>query len=223
MKNTRYPALLTSSPIAPKYGKLFPKSKKVAFASEVQIKHDDHTFISAIQDVRDRTRDIYFRPSKTYKPGDHACPPDSIFLDTSGTIKEPGDINNVKIFVTDDQDAFRSLQVDVKALKDSVGEYQGLVGMHALKRDIFACMVAFMKMTYGDSWTKEDLVGLMSKVDRITVLIDEETGGVVDIFPLDGSDEDDAARQSKKKKGKAVASGDWTCLKECLSISLPFN
>jgi hypothetical protein len=76
------------------------------------------------------------RPTKIYKSGGHACWPDSIFLDTSGTITELGDINNLKIFVTDDQDAFRSLEVDLKAFMDSVGEYQGLVGMHALKRDL---------------------------------------------------------------------------------------
>jgi hypothetical protein len=37
MEDTRYPSLLTSSPVSPKFGKLFPKSKKVTFASEVQI------------------------------------------------------------------------------------------------------------------------------------------------------------------------------------------
>jgi hypothetical protein len=82
-------------------------------------------------------------------------------------------------------------------------------------------MVASMKMTYGDSWTKDDLVGLMSKTDRITVLIDEETGGVMDSFPFDGSDE--AEEHQSKKRGKAVASGDRTCFKECLSIPLPLS
>lgn len=74
---------------------------------------------------------MYFRLSKTYEPGEHACPPGSEFLDTSGTITEPGDINNLKIFVTDDQDTFRSLQVNEQVPKDSVGECQGVVGcMH---------------------------------------------------------------------------------------------
>jgi hypothetical protein len=131
MNNSRCPALLTSS----KYGKLFPKSKKFTFASEVRI----NTTITSPHPLS-KTPTIALatciRPTKIYKSGGHACWPDSIFLDTSGTITELGDINNLKIFVTDDQDAFRSLEVDLKAFMDSVGEYQGLVGMHALKRDL---------------------------------------------------------------------------------------
>ncbi|KAF3048834.1 hypothetical protein E8E11_007565 [Didymella keratinophila] len=217
IEDSQYPALLSSSPISPKFGKLLPKGKKVTFATEMQIKNNDHISTSAVKDAHDCTRDMYFRPSKTYKPGDHACPLDSLFLDTSGTKTEPGDINNLKILVTDDQDAFRSLQANVKGLEDLVGEYQGLVGMHTLKQDIFGCMVGFMKLTYGDLWAKRDLEGLMSEADRMAVLIDDETGGVVDIFPFDGSDEDEEDHQSKKRARQWLAETGRACGSACHS------
>lgn len=96
----------------------------------------------------------------------------------------------------------------------------GCCGLHALKQDIFDAMVSFMKHTYGGSWRKSDLECLVSDVDRMTVLIDEETEGVVVVFLFDGCDEDEEDHQSKKK-GKGVASTDWTCLRECLSFQLP--
>jgi hypothetical protein len=100
--------------------------------------------------------------------------------------------------------------------------YQGLVGMHNLKRSILTYMVNFMNDTYSGSWTKSDMEELVSGADRMTVLIDEVAGELLDAFLFDGSDEDEEDQKSKKK-GKVVARGDWTSLRECLSFPLPLR
>lgn len=157
-----------------------------------------------------------------YEPGDHVCSPDSGFLDTSGTKTEPGDINNLKLFVTDDRDAFYNMQINEGCLKGSCGKCQGLVGMRTLKRDLFVHIVGFLTDTYDGSWTKTNLEDLISEVDRMTVLIDEVAGQLVDIYLFDGSDEhkeDDRL----EKKSKAVAGEDGTYSRACVSFPLPLD
>jgi hypothetical protein len=219
LEEPRYPTLLSPSPVPTKKGRLFPKGKKVTFFPKVQTKHEDHIIASALKDVRDRTHDMCCHDGETYESGEHACPPQSELLDTSGTKAEPGNINSLKIFVTDDQDAYYSLQADDIGLKDSVGEYQGLVGIHTLKRGILDFLAVYIKHT---PQVKGVLDCPMSEVDWMTVLTDEAVGGVMDVFLFDGSDQDEED-QRLKEKCRGVANGDWTCLKECMSFSLPIS
>lgn len=217
LEESRYPALLTPAPAPTKKPKLFAKIGKVTFAPKVQTKHDDRISASEVKFIHDRPRYTCSRSSSAYEPGSHACPPDSEFLNSSGTKAEPGDIKNLKIFVTDDEDAFDNLQDEPQLFRDSVVEYQGLVGMHVLKDNVFDFLVGYMRQ---NRLAKEDLECLIDVADRMIVLVDEEMGGVVDVFLFDGSDENEEEEddQRPEDKGKGGGNGNWTCLKECLSF-----
>ncbi|KAF1932594.1 uncharacterized protein M421DRAFT_88975 [Didymella exigua CBS 183.55] len=126
LEQSRYPALLSIALLPSKKGRLVPKVNRVISVPKVQIKHYDQVFVSAIKFIRNHRRNTFARSSQTYESGEHACPPDFELLDTPGAKSDFGDINNLKIFVTDDEDAFDSIQENSHLFKDSVGEYKVL-------------------------------------------------------------------------------------------------
>lgn len=181
LEDSRYPALLMPAPAPTKKPKLFPKIRKGTFAPKVQIKHDDRISASEVKFIHDRPRYTYSRSSSACEPGSHACTPDSEFHNSSGTKAEPVDIKNLKIFITDDEDAFDNLQDEPQLFRDSVGEYRGVVGMHVLKDNVFDFLVGYMRQ---DRLAKEDLECLVDEADRMIVLVDERDGWGGECIPV---------------------------------------
>lgn len=218
-EQSRYPALLDQAFLQSKKAKVSLTVKQVTFAPEVQIKHNGHSTTSALEVAHGRPLAKFNRLSQKYEPGRYACHQDTDFIDTAGTRSEFSDVKNLKIFVTDDENAFESLQENHYLFKNSVGEYQGLVGMHALEQEVFDFLGGYIE---DDPQARDYLGHLLHEADRLTVLIDEDTGGVVDAFLFDGSDdEDEEDHQRLEKADKDMVNQDWTCLKECLSVPLP--
>ena len=62
---------------------------------------------------------------------------------------------------------------------DSIGEFQGIVDLHDLKDKIHQYIL--------DDMVQENEKALLKKADRMVVLVDDEMGGVVDIYMFDGS------------------------------------
>jgi hypothetical protein len=155
--------------------------KQVSFSPNVQIK-DSETISTAITKFTpDRPRYLFSRSSSSYEPGDHACPYDSEFIDTSQAIySTAADIGNLKVYVTDDEEAFDELQTDPQYFKDSVGEFQGIVDLHNLGIKIHQYIL--------DDMAQENIEGLLKKADRMMVLVDDEMRGVMDIYLFNGSD-----------------------------------
>ena len=156
------------------------KRKQVSFSPNVQVK-DNETISTAItRFTPDRPRYSFSRSRSGYEPGDHACPDDSEFIDTSHAIDSiTADIGNTKVYVTDDEEAFDEMQTDPPFFIDSVGEFQGIVDLHALKDKIHQYIIYDME--------HEDIEGLLKEADRMLVLVDGEMGGVVDIYLFNGS------------------------------------
>lgn len=154
--------------------------KQVSFSLNVQVK-DNETISTAItRFTPDRPRYSFSRSSSEYEPGDHACPDNSEFIDTSHAIYSiTADIGNTKVYVTDDEEAFDELQTDPHYFMDSIGEFQGIVDLHDLKDKIHQYIL--------DDMVQENEKALLKKADRMVVLVDDEMGGVVDIYMFDGS------------------------------------
>ena len=154
--------------------------KQVSFSPNVQVR-DNETISTAItRFTPDRPRYSFSRSSSEYEPGDHACPDNSEFIDTSHAIYSiTADIGNTKVYVTDDEEAFDELQTDPHYFMDSIGEFQGIVDLHDLKDKIHQYIL--------DDMVQENEKALLKKADRMVVLVDDEMGGVVDIYMFDGS------------------------------------
>lgn len=215
-EESRYPARVCLQAL-PKVKKMRSEqgSKKVTFSPSVQIKDDQRVSTSATKFVRGRPRSVFCRHSSSYEPGEHVCPPGSEFVDTFQTNCAIADINNMKIYITDDEEAFDKLQANPYFFAAFVGEHEGLVGLHELRSEIFRVLHDLMAQGLQQ---KRDLESLTAESDRTVVLIDEEMGGVVDVFLFDGDDdeEDEDSQESSSKRRHRSNSSDWTCLRECL-------
>ncbi|KAJ4994103.1 hypothetical protein SVAN01_00580 [Stagonosporopsis vannaccii] len=125
-------------------------------------------------------------------------------------------INNLKVYITDDEEAFEQLQTNPHFFCDSVGNHEGTVGLHELRGDAFGVIHDLMAQ---GSQQKKDLEFLVEESDRMTVLIDEVMGGVLDVFLFNGSgEEEDCVDESSDANDQGARDGDWTCLKECLRL-----
>lgn len=187
--------------------------KKVTFSRVVNIKDNDTIWKAMTKFTPDRPRNHFFRRHPDYVPGVHACPDDSEFINTSQMMCTTADIGHLKIYITDDEEAFDELQTNPQFFKDSVGEHQGIVGLHDSESKIYRYILDYME----DSDQKYELECLLEIADRMLVLVDDEMGGVVDSFLFDGSDEEDLDdAQGSSKEELAAREGDWTCLRKCL-------
>lgn len=148
------------------------------------------------------------------------CAVDTEYIDTSQMDGSVADLRNLKIYVTDDEDSFDQIEVNPDFSSDLLGENQGVVGLHELSDEI----IRSVQVTMGhDAEQKKDVECLIQDADRVVVLVDGETGSVVDFFLFDGSDEEasddeesDGVEESLDREGKGSKSGLWTCLRVCL-------
>lgn len=211
---SKYPARLNPPSAKKAKAKLVRKEMKVTFATEVQIQDKGVTFPAATVFAHDRPLTLYYRPGRAYQPGSHACPLDSEFLDTSQSTLLPADISNLKIYITDDEDAFDRLTAQPSLYADSVGNHQGIVGLHRLNSDVFQLIHEFVAQ---ESGAQEELEDLVEEADRLVALVDEYEN-LLDIFFMDGSDEGEIDKDDESAFGneKGVETGSWTCLRECL-------
>ncbi|KAG9206813.1 hypothetical protein G6514_000100 [Epicoccum nigrum] len=211
-----YPARLSPSVERTKKQTLAQDAKKkVTFSRHVQIKHNDTISKAITKFTPDRPRYLFSRSSPAYEPGVQACPTGSEFIDTSHAVFTIAtDFGNLKVYVTDDEEAFDLLQANPQYFKDSVGDYQGIVNLHDSKIQIYQDIINDMAE---DSDQEGKIVRLLQEADRIVVLIDDDMGGVVDTFLCDGSDEGDLddAKGSRKEE-PAARKEDCTCLRKCL-------
>jgi hypothetical protein len=113
----------------------------MSFAEEIQIKNEERVFLTATKFTNYRLRSRYFRPSPACQRGIRACPPESGYIDTSQMM---ANVRNLKICITDNEDAFNRLQANPYIYSEFVGDYQGVIGSHELNDDIFAFMADFM-------------------------------------------------------------------------------
>jgi hypothetical protein len=211
-----YPARLSQSVEQTKKQTLAQDAKKkVNFSRHVRIKHNDTISKAITKFTPDRPRYLFSRSSPAYEPGVYACPTGSEFIDTSHAVFTIAtDFGNLKVYVTDDEEAFDLLQANPQYFKDSVGECQGIVDLHDSKIQIYQDIINDMAE---DSNQEDSIVYLLREADRMVVLIDDDMGGVVDTFLFDGSDRgdlDDA--KSSRKEELAARKEDWTCLRKCL-------
>jgi hypothetical protein len=154
--------------------------KQVSFSPNVQIKDNETISTGITRFTPDRPRSLFSRSSWEYEPGDHACPCDSEFIDTSQAIDSTAaDVGNLKVYVTDDEEAFDELQTDPQYFMEDIGDFQGIVDLHDLKDKIHQYIL--------DDMVHEDIERLIKKADRMLVLVDDEMRGVVDIYLFDGS------------------------------------
>jgi hypothetical protein len=207
---TMYPARV--SPITSRAAKSKASGeRKVTFGEEVTFQDDSGLKKTPTNFKRGRPQNRYCRPSVSYVPGTHACSANSEYIDTSQQISLPIDVSNLKIYVTDDEDAFDEVRVFPQTL---VGEQQGIVGLHQLSTQIFGFIDDNLVQ---DERAKEDLEDSVETADRIIVLVNEN-GVLLDPFLLDLSeddeDEEDEGRDDTKNHG--IEQGCWTCLRECL-------
>ncbi|KAH6616536.1 hypothetical protein C7974DRAFT_379426 [Boeremia exigua] len=214
-EESRYPACLGLSPTAKaKTNEAARWKKKVAFAPEVQIEGGEYVQTSATKFIHGRSQNFFYRRSPTYKPGEYACPTGSAFVDTSQEGRLFAKLGVLKLYTTDDEDAFDSLPKSPHFNGDLIGRYQGIVGLHDMSDTIFRLMHECMAESLQQ---EKDFKRLIEQSDRIVVLIDDETGRVVDFVLLDGSKEEDGDdQQSSDEREKGKGQGDWTCLEECL-------
>ena len=210
---SKYPARL--SPLTTKSIRTTPfKSKKsVTFAPEVQVKDEQGVFATATKFADYRFQCQYMRPSPAYQRGIHACPPNSEYIDTSQMDLLLANVRNLKIYIIDDEDAFDRLRGNPCFYAEFVGDHYGVVGTHQLCADVFAFISDF---PFGQPrWENEKI----EEADRMTVLLDEGTGKVLDMFMFDGSDgggyEDEDGDEGEANV-RSTESSDWTCLRECL-------
>lgn len=215
-EESRYPAII--SPRAPPKQtkeKLAQAKKKVSFSQQVRTKNGKHFSTSATNLARGRPPHAFKRCSSSYQPGVHACPEGSEFINTSQMNDLITSISNSKIYITDDEDAFDRLQGEPSIFSDFVGHYEGILGLHKLSNNVFRVIKDLMAQGVQE---KEEMECLIDESDRIAVLIDVETGGVLDVFLFDGVDgeaEDGCYEGSKRNKAEGPVD-DWTCLRECM-------
>ncbi|KAF1365305.1 hypothetical protein EJ07DRAFT_171209 [Lizonia empirigonia] len=211
---SKYPARLNPPSAKTAKTKLVRGEVKVTFATEVQFQDHRGTFPAAAVFAHDRPRTLYHRPGRAYQSGSHASPPNSEFVDTSQLTLLSADISNLKIYITDDEDAFDRLMAQPSLYANSVSNHQGIVGLHRLNDDVFQFIREFMAQ---DSGAQEELEALVEEADRLVALLDEYEN-LLDIFLMDGSDEGEIDKddESARENEKGVESGSWTCLRECL-------
>jgi hypothetical protein len=153
--------------------------KQVSFSPYVQIKDNETISTATTRFTPNRPQSLFARSSWKYEPGAHACPCDSEFIDTSQAIDSTAaDIGNLKIYVTDDEEAFDELKTDPQYFMEDIGDFQGIVGLHDLKDKIHQYIL--------DDMAHENIEELLEKADRMLVLVDDEMGGVVDIYLFNG-------------------------------------
>ncbi|KAF9697388.1 hypothetical protein EKO04_004841 [Ascochyta lentis] len=211
---SEYPARL--SPVSAKLTEMKPSQKRrdVSFATQVQVQGRENIFLTATNFVPSQPQSLCYRSSSAYKRGAHACPPDSEFIDTSQANSLSANVSNLKIYLTDDKDAFDSLEADPTLYSASVGDHQGIVGLHRLADDILKFIQDYLAQ---DGMAKNDLEAIVEEADRMVVLVDEHKK-LIDAFLFDGSVEDEGSngKESVDETDKGVDQRSWTCLRKCL-------
>ncbi|UPX14400.1 uncharacterized protein EKO05_0004883 [Ascochyta rabiei] len=209
-----YPARL--SPTFVKSVKTEPvrERRKVGFTPQAQVQDREDTFLIRTMFVHSRPQGCYYRSSSAYQRGMCTCSPGSEYIDTSEANLLPANVSNLKIYLTDDENAFDSLQSNPSLYGASVGDCQGIVSLHRLTDDIFRSIHDY---SVRDDKTKDDLEVLTEGADGMVVLVDEH-GNLLDGFLFDGSveGEEDSGNESSSEKRKRADQGCWTCLKEYL-------
>lgn len=208
--NCKYPARLSPPLLKVTSAKPKQQVRRVTFADEIQVKGMGDTFLAATVFTPERPQAFCYRGSPAYKPGIHACPPGSEYIDTSQTSSISANVNNLKIYVTDDEDAFDASIEKPHLYADDVGEHQGIVSLHKLKQVVFQFISDYMAQ---DGKAPEDLEEEVEEADRLLVFIDED-GNLFDLLLINGSTEEDA--EGEDETGAGQDSTVWTCLRECL-------
>ncbi|KAF2997674.1 hypothetical protein E8E13_006009 [Curvularia kusanoi] len=209
-----YPARLSPAHMWAKKQSSARAKKTVTISPDVEIKTNDTVSKAETKFSRDRSVFSSYRKMEIYEPGEHACPEDSEFINTSQLDGTFADLRNLKIYVTDDEDAFDDLQIDPKSLCDSVGRCEGIVGLHGLRDEIVKWVGEFK-----DEGPEQaaDFEWMVKEADRVIVLIDGVMGGVVEAFFFDGSgglESDDGDSEDETETGADM--GDWTSLRKVL-------
>ncbi|KAJ4322826.1 hypothetical protein N0V94_002207 [Neodidymelliopsis sp. IMI 364377] len=205
---TIYPACV--SPIMSRAGKTkVSGERKVTFEEEIAFQDDSGPKKTPTNFKRGRPQNRYLRSSVSYVPGTHACSVNSEYIDTSQQTWLPFDVSNLKIYITDDEDAFDEVCVHQHA---PIGEHQGIVGLHQLSDQILKFISD--DLVQGER-AREDLEDSIETADRVIVLVDE-SGGLLDLFLLDLSEEDEEDEGRDDTKSHGIKEECWTCLRECL-------
>ncbi|KAF2633701.1 hypothetical protein BU25DRAFT_464915 [Macroventuria anomochaeta] len=143
-EESTYPAHLSPPTTNTNKTKPIRAKKTVTFAAEVHTKDDGYISRSATRFTHDRPRNVYCRSSLTYEPGEHVCPANSEYIDTSQASLVCANISNLKIYITDDEGAFDGLQANPQFYGEFVGDHQGIVGLHERVDDISRLMHTFL-------------------------------------------------------------------------------
>ena len=199
--DSKYPARLSPPSLEVVKAKPARRVRKVTFADEIQVKDKEGTFPAATIFAHYRRRHSYYRRSSAYRPGIHACPPGSEYIDTSQMNLLSANVSNLKIYITDDEEAF-----------DYTGDCQGIVGLHKLENEISQFIHDFMEQ---DEESQEELEDLVEDADRLIVLVDEHDN-LLDVNLINVNDKEDEADNGADGKGKGTESEIWTCLRDCL-------
>lgn len=215
-EQSRYPAVLSLPTVQIKKKTSTTKKKKVIISEQVQIKNNDDVSTSTMKLTGYRPHYLWYRAAPYYKPGDHASGKDNEYINTSQMGCTMADLCNLKVYVTDDEEAFDQLDDQLNSFNDGIGDHQGIIGLHELSDQIIEAVEDFMAQ---DAQQKDDMECLILNADRMVVLLDEEARGVLDFFLYDGVGEEDSEDDEESTGWYATFDrrGDWTCLQESLT------